>query len=85
MTALCIEEGGTPRVSGMFYKAVEQAVLLHGCESGVLQTLDNPYYELIGYSIYAMVEDGQTATSHRLPHHCHITLSSPEAERSEGI
>jgi len=34
----------------------------------LLQTLDNPYYELIGYSIYAM-EDGQTATSHSLSPH----------------
>mgnify|MGYP000564591778 CR=1 FL=1 len=33
-----------------------------------VQTLDNPHYELIGYSVYAM-EDGQTATSHSLPPH----------------
>jgi len=33
----------------------------------VLQTLDNPCYELIGYSIYCAMEDGQTATS--VPHH----------------
>jgi len=33
----------------------------------VVQTLDNPYYELIGYFVYLCHGDGQTATS--VPHH----------------
>ena len=35
-------EGANPRISGMFYKAVVQTVLLYGCESWVLsKTMDD--------------------------------------------
>ena len=36
LSRILVREGATPRVSGMFYKAVVQAVLLYGCESWVL-------------------------------------------------
>jgi len=36
LSRILVREGAIPRVSGMFYKAVVQAVLLHGCESWVL-------------------------------------------------
>jgi len=36
LSKLLVREGATPRISGMFYKAVAHAVLLHGCESWVL-------------------------------------------------
>jgi len=36
VSRILIREGATPRVSGMFHKAVVNAVLLCGCESWVL-------------------------------------------------
>jgi len=33
LSRIPVREGATPRVSGMFHKAVVQPVLLHGCES----------------------------------------------------
>ena len=36
LSRVLVREGSTPRISGLFYKAVVQAVLLYGCESWVL-------------------------------------------------
>jgi hypothetical protein len=33
LSRILIRDGATPRISGFFYKAVTQAVLLYGCES----------------------------------------------------
>jgi hypothetical protein len=47
ISKLLVREGATPRVSGKFYKAIVQAVLLYGAESWVLT--DSMYRALEGF------------------------------------